>query len=131
MAVRHSAPDVGARLVTRWHIGVGVGIAAVIPMVVANMLLTGNSFPSLFGLLPYAVLWGLVFVGITTVDRVHDHAADPRTGPLVGVGYSALVWIGPQLGEPIGGGVFTPNGVLQVVLFGVTLGWIYAVTPAE
>ncbi len=129
MAARLGTSDVSGLLIRRWHTGVGAGIAAVMPMLMFNMLWVGNNFPSLFGLLPFAVLWGVVYAGITSIDHIDRYATDLRTAPLLGVGYSAIVWIGPQLGEPIGQGVFTPNGVLQVGLFGVTLGLIYAVTP--
>lgn len=129
MAVRSRDTTLGERLITRWHLGVGAGIAAVVPMVGANMLLVGTDVPSLFGLLPFAILWGLVYAGLTTIDRLHEIAADPQTGPWVGIGYSALVWMGPQLGEPIGQGTFTLNGTVQVVLFGLMLGVVYVLSP--
>lgn len=116
-------------VIGKWHVGVGAGIAGVIPMVVFNMVVVGNDFPSLFGLLPFAVLWGLVYAGMASIDRVAPVAKEPVTGVGLGVTFGFLVWMGPQVGEPLGQGVFTVNGVIQIVLFGAVLGAVYAYSP--
>lgn len=95
MTTRLGASRVPGTLLRRLHTGVGAGIAAVAPMMAVNMLWVGNSFPSLFGLDPFAVLWGVGSAGITSIDRVDRYAADPLTGPILGIGFSSTVWIGP------------------------------------
>jgi len=89
----------------------------------------GNELFPAFGLVPFAVLWGVLYAGLASIDRIQRLAATPRTGVPLGVAYSALAWIGPQFGEPIGQGTFTVNGAVQVVLFGAVLGPVYAYSP--
>jgi hypothetical protein len=117
----------GGVIVGKWHVGVGSGIAAVIPMILYSVVQGQELFP-LFGLVPFAVLWGTVYAGIATFDRVERVATEPRTGVLVGTIYSVLVWWGPQVGKPIGEYI-TVNSAIQIVLFGVVLGLVYAHSP--
>lgn len=56
-------------------------------------------------------------------------ASTPTTGVVTGIFYSFFVWMGPQVGKPLGEGVFTVGGAIQVVMFGVVLGLIYAYSP--
>jgi hypothetical protein len=42
--------------------------------------------------------------------------------------YSFVVWWGPQVGKPIGEYI-TVNGAIQVALFGVVIGLVYAYSP--
>jgi hypothetical protein len=114
----------GGVIVGKWHVGVGSGIAAVIPMILYSVLQGQELFP-LFGLIPFAVLWGTVYAGVATLDRVEQFVTEPGTGLLVGTVYSVLVWWGPQVGKPIGEYVSVGSAV-QIVLFGVVLGLVYA-----
>jgi len=129
MASNTATAGVGRLIVGKWHTGVGAGVAGVIPMILFNHLWLGKElFPS-FGLIPFAVLWGVVYAGIAGVGRLNRLAANPRTGTVLGIAYGFLVWMGPQIGEPIGQGTFTLNGVIQIVLFGGVLGVVYASSP--
>lgn len=129
MATRTEPRRLGELIVGKWQAGVGAGIAAIIPMIAYNMAVTGNTFPSLWGLIPYAVVWGFLYAGIASVDRVGRLADEPVPGIGVGIAYGFLVWMGPQIGEPIGQGVFTVNGAIQIVLFGAVLGLVYSLSP--
>lgn len=129
MASETASQGLGRVIVGRWHTGVGAGIAGVIPMIVFNTFWVGNSFESLFSLLPFAVLWGVAYAGVASVGPLARLATAPPTGVGAGVVYSFVVWMGPQVGEPIGQGVFTVNGVVQIVLFGAVLGLVYAYSP--
>lgn len=129
MALNTTTSRVGRIVIGKWHTGVGAGIAAVIPMILYNFVWLGNDLFPLFGLLPYAMLWGVLYAGIATIDRIEQVATDPLTGVVIGIIYSVLVWMGPQVGEPLGQGVFTVGGAIQIVVFGVVLGLVYAYSP--
>jgi hypothetical protein len=117
----------GGDLVGKWHTGVGTGIAGVIPIILFSVWQGNELFP-LLGLVPFAVLWGVVYAGVNTIDRLEELASTPRTGALLGVVYSFLVWWGPQVGKPIGEYI-TVNNAIQVALFGIVLGVVYAYSP--
>lgn len=129
MAASVTTADLPRIVVGKWQAGVGAGIAGVIPLIVYNHVWLGNELFLEFGLFPFAVLWGVVYSGVATLDRVRRYARDPRSGVIAGIAYSVLVWMGPQIGEPIGRGVFTVGGTLQVVTFGAVLGLVYAYSP--
>lgn len=129
MASTTSTADLRRRVVGTWYAGVGAGIAGVIPMIVFDAAVFGNELFLAFGLFPFALLWGLVYAGVASVDRIGRLAGTPRTGVPTGVAYSFLVWMGPQVGEPIGQGTFTLAGTFQVVVFGAVLGLVYAYAP--
>jgi len=129
MASTTSTDRLRRTVIGTWHTGVGAGIASVIPMILYDTVWLGNELFPAFGLVPFAVLWGVLYAGLASIDRIQRLAATPRTGVPLGVAYSALVWMGPQVGEPIGQGTFTVNGAVQVVLFGAVLGLVYAYSP--
>lgn len=114
-------------LIGRWHVGVGIGIAGVIPMILFSVLQGQELFP-LFGLIPFAVVWGIIYAGIARIERISQLASTPQTGVLLGILYSFLVWWGPQVGKPIGEYI-TVNGAIQLVAFGIVLGLVYAHSP--
>lgn len=98
-------------------------------MILYNLVWRGEDLFLLFGLLPYAMLWRLLYVAIASIDRIEQLASTTTTGVVMGILYSFLVWMGPQLGKPLGEGVFTVGGAMQVVAFGVVLGLVYACSP--
>lgn len=130
MAPKTETPDLGRVIVGKWHTGVGAGIAGLAAMMAFNMVVVGNSFESLFGLLPFAVLWGVIYSGIASIEPIANLATAPRTGIPLGIVYGFVVWMGPQIGEPIGRGIFTVNGAVQIVVFGALLGATYAYSPS-
>ena len=129
MASTTSTADLRRRALGTWHIGVGAGIAGVIPMILYHSAWLGNELFPAFGLFPYAVLWGVIYAGLASTDRIARLATTPRTGVPLGLAYSVLVWVGPQAGKPIGQGAYTVDGAVQVVLFGTVLGLVYAYSP--
>lgn len=131
MAPKTGATDIGRVVVGTWQRGVGAGVAAVIPMITDNVVLGGKELFLQFGLIPFAVLWGVLYAGLARHDRVERLAARPLTGVGLGTAYSFLVWMGPQVGEPLGQGVFTVGGAVQVVTFGLVLGLVYAYSPHD
>ena len=96
-----------------------------IPMILFSAVVGGKDLFPLFGLVPFAVLWGLVYAAGATVDRIEWLATDIRTAIPLGVVYGFVVWWGPQVGKPIGVYV-TVNGAIQVALFGGVVGAVYA-----
>ena len=117
------------RVIGTWHTGVGAGVAGVIPMILFNHVWLGNELFLQFGLIPFAVLWGVIYSGIAAIDRIGRFASNPRTAAISGIVYGFLVWMGPQIGEPIGQGTLTVNGVIQSVMFGGVRGLVYAYSP--
>jgi hypothetical protein len=128
MATATPIDSYGRAIVGKWEAGVGIGVAGVIPMIVFSSVLMGKELFPLFGLLPFAMLWGILYVGLATFDHVNPLAANPLTGVPLGVVYGFLVWWGPQVGKPVGEYV-SVNGVVQVVLFGAIVGLLYAYSP--
>ena len=129
MAPTTSTVRLRRTMIGTWHTGAGVGTASVIPMILYDTVWLGNELFPAFGLVPFAVLWGVLYAGLASIDRLDRLAKTPRSGVALGIAYSALVWMGPQVGEPIGQGTFTVNGAVQVVLFGAVLGFVYAYSP--
>ena len=125
MATSTRTDGVGRGLLETWHTGVGIGIAGVIPMILFSTLVGGQDLFPLFGLIPYAVAWGLLYAGLASIDRVRRLAADPRTGAPMGVAYGFLVWWGPQVGKPLGE-YMSVNGAVQAAAFGLVVGLLYA-----
>ena len=125
MATSTSSDGVGRGLLETWHTGVGVGIAGVIPMIVFSTVVGGQDLFPLFGMIPFAVAWGLLYAGLASVDRIRRLAAKPRTGLPLGVAYGFLVWWGPQVGKPLGEYV-SVNAAIQVAAFGAVVGLLYA-----
>jgi len=125
MATSTGTGGFGRGIVDAWHTGVGIGIAGVIPMILFGTVVGGRDLFPLFGLIPYAVLWGLLYVGLASFDRVRRLAAEPRTGVGLGLVYGFLVWWGPQVGKPLGEYV-SVDGAVQVAAFGVVVGLLYA-----
>lgn len=118
-----------ARLIIgKWHIGIGSGIAAVIPIILFSNVIGGKELFPLFGLFPFAIIWGLVYVGLAEIDRINEIATEPATGVVLGVVYSFVVWWGPQAGKPVGEFV-SVNSAIQVLLFGIVIGIVYAYSP--
>lgn len=128
MASATAARDWIRLIVGTWNRGVGAGIAGVIPMILFNHLWLGKELFPLFGIIPFAVLWGVLYAGIATLDRIKQVATAPRTGIILGIIYGFLVWWGPQVGKPMKE-YLTVNGAIQVVFFGVVLGLVYAYSP--
>ena len=79
MATSTRTDGVGRGLLETWHTGVGIGIAGVIPMILFSTVVGGQDLFPLFGLIPYAVAWGLLYAGLASVDRIRRLAAAPRT----------------------------------------------------
>ena len=129
MATSNERNGFGRGLLETWHTGVGIGIAGVIPMIVFSVVVGGRDLFPLFGLIPYAVLWGLLYVGAASVARIERLAADPRTGAPMGVAYGFLVWWGPQVGKPLGEYV-SVNAAVQAAAFGLVVGLLYACSTA-
>ena len=125
MATSGRTDGVGRDVLEAWHTGVGIGIAGVIPMIAFSVVVGGQDLFPLFGLIPYAVLWGLLYAGAASVARLERLAANPRTGAPMGVAYGFLVWWGPQVGKPLGEYV-SVNGAVQAVAFGLVVGLLYA-----
>jgi len=125
MATSTSTDGVGRGILETWHTGVGVGIAGVIPMIVFSTVVGGQDLFPLFGMIPYAVAWGLLYAGLASVDRIRRLAAKPRTGLPLGVAYGFLVWWGPQVGKPLGEYV-SVNAAIQAAAFGAVVGLLYA-----
>lgn len=125
MAAQTPKDDLGSRVIGTWHVGVGTGIAGVIPMILFNNFVLGKELFQLFGLIPFAVLWGLVYAAISEIDQIEQYATDPRTALPLGIIYGFVVWWGPQIGKPVGEYV-SVNGAIQVVLFGIVVGLVYA-----
>ncbi|PSP94487.1 hypothetical protein BRC84_04215 [Halobacteriales archaeon QS_1_68_44] len=125
MATSTRTDGVGRGLLETWHTGVGIGIAGVIPMILLSTVVGGQDLFPLFGLIPYAVVWGLLYAGLASIDRIRRLAADPRTGAPMGVAYGFLVWWGPQIGKPFGEYV-SVNGAMQAAVFGLVVGFLYA-----
>lgn len=128
MALDSPPNNHGQRVIGSWHIGVGTGIAGVIPMILYATLIQGKELFPLFGLIPFAVLWGLVYVGIASIDQLHQLANNLRTALPMGIIYGFAVWWGPQVGKPLGEYI-SMNSTIQVVLFGVVVGLLYAYSP--
>lgn len=128
MALDAPSSDRVHRVIGSWHIGVGTGIAGVIPMILYATLIQGKDLFPLFGLIPFALLWGLVYVGITSIDQLSQFANNLRTALPLGIIYGFAVWWGPQVGKPLGEYI-SVNSTIQAVLFGVVVGLIYAYSP--
>ena len=60
MATSNERNGFGRGLLETWHTGVGIGIAGVIPMIAFSVVVGGQDLFPLFGLIPYAVAWGLL-----------------------------------------------------------------------
>ena len=129
MATSTGTEGVGRGILETWHTGVGIGIAGVIPMIVFSTLVGGQDLFPLFGLIPYAVLWGLLYAGVASVDRIGRLASKPTTGTLLGVAFGFVVWWGPQMGKPIGEFV-SVNAAVQAAAFGAVVGLLYALSTA-
>ena len=125
MATSNKRSGFGRGLLETWHTGVGIGIAGVIPMILFSTVVGGQDLFPLFGLIPYAVAWGLLYAGLASVDRIRRLAAKPRTGAPMGVAYGFLVWWDPQVGKPLGEYV-SVNGAVQAAAFGLVVGLLYA-----
>ena len=119
----------GRGVLEAWHTGVGVGVAGVIPMIAFSAVVGGQDLFPLFGLIPYAVLWGLLYAVVASVDRLKRVAANPRTGASMGVAYGFLVWWGPQVGKPLGE-YASVDGAVQAAAFGLVVGLLYAYSTA-
>ena len=94
-------------------------------MIAFSVVVGGQDLFPLFGLIPYAVLWGLLYAGVASVARIERLAADPRTGAPMGVAYGFLVWWRPQVGKPLGEHV-SVDGAVQATAFGLVVGLLYA-----
>ena len=94
-------------------------------MIAFSVAIGGQDLFPLFGPIPYAVLWGLLYAGVASVARIERLAADPRTGAPMGVAYGFLVWWGPQVGKPLGEYV-SVDGAVQAAAFGLVVGLLYA-----
>ena len=125
MATSSKRSGFGRGLLETWHTGVGIGIAGVIPMILLSTVVGGQDLFPLFGLIPYAVAWGLLYAGLASIDQIRRLAAAPRTGAPMGVAYGFLVWWGPQIGKPFGEYV-SVNGAMQAAAFGLVVGLLYA-----
>jgi hypothetical protein len=125
MATSTATRKYGRGIVDAWHTGVGIGIAGVIPMILFSVVVGGKDLFPLFGLIPYAVLWGLLYVAATRLNPVERLATDPRTGVPLGVAYGFLVWWGPQVGKPVGEYV-SVEAAVQATVFGAVVGLVYA-----
>ena len=60
MATSTETDDVSRGVLKAWHTGVGIGIADVTPMIAFSVVVGGQDLFPLFGLIPYAVAWGLL-----------------------------------------------------------------------
>ena len=125
MATSRRTEGVGRGVVETWHTGVGIGVAGVIPMILLSTVVGGQDLFPLFGLIPYAVAWGLLYAGAASVARIERLAADPRTGAPMGVAYGFLVWWGPQVGKPLAE-YASVDGAVQAAAFGLVVGLLYA-----
>jgi hypothetical protein len=94
-------------------------------MIVFSTVVGGQDLFPLFGMIPFAVAWGLLYAGLASVDRIRRLAAKPRTGLPLGVAYGFLVWWGPQVGKPLGEFV-SVNAAIQAAAFGAVVGLLYA-----
>jgi len=129
MATSTGTEGVGRGILETWHTGVGIGIAGVIPMIAFNVLVGGKDLFPQFGLIPFAVLWGLMYVALTRIGPVERLASKPTTGTLLGVAFGFVVWWGPQMGKPIGEFV-SVNAAVQAAAFGAVVGLLYALSTA-
>ena len=129
MATSTSTDGVGRGLLETWHSGVGVGIAGVIPMIVFSTVVGGQDLFPLFGMIPYAVAWGLLYAGLALVARIRRVAATLRIGLPLGVAYGFLVWWSPQVGKPLGE-YASVDGAVQAAVFGLVVGLLFAYSTA-
>ncbi len=130
MATNTANPGLGAGLLDAWHTGAGLGIAGVIPMIAYSTVVGGKDLFPLFGLIPFAVLWGLLYVALTRIDRIDRAASRPATGAALGVVYGFLVWWGPQVGKPVGEYV-SVDAAVHAAAFGLVVGLLYALSTRE
>jgi hypothetical protein len=129
MATSTKRHGIGSDFLDAWHTGVGIGIAGVIPMMAFSTVVGGKDLFPQFGLIPFAVFWGLLYVALTRIGPVERLAANLKTGVPLGVVYGFLVWWGPQAGKPVGEFV-SVDAAVQVAAFGAVVGLLYALSTA-
>lgn len=130
MATNTGTLALGRGVLDAWHTGVGIGIAGVIPMVLYSTTVGGKDLFPLFGLIPFAVVWGLLYVALTRIELVDRVASTPATGVPLGVVYGFLVWWGPQVGKPVGEYV-SVGAAVHAAAFGAVVGLLYALSAGR
>jgi hypothetical protein len=113
----------------KWLTGAGAGaigaaLAWVLLIAMGETALSDISVESLGVLLMPGAVFGLVYAGFASLDRVSALATEPRTGAVLGLGYGLLFWVTTIIGSAI-----SPSGLLVGVTFGTSIGLLYAVSP--
>lgn len=74
--------------------------------------------------MPGAV-FGLLYAGLASIERLRSLTSEPQTGVVVGLLYGIAFSL-----TTLVGGSFSVSSLLAGVTFGVTIGVVYAISPS-